>query len=153
MKAYTVNGLSASGTGPNTAGNIIGSGTIRPWINFLLYGFRTNPATTDQQVRCGLCNTTGAGTAGSAATPKPRDPAEVAAVCTAGITHSAEPTGTNTQANYFMDFDLNQRASKEWGCADGQEFVGALVASNGIASVMRGVTTAIVESCVMGWRE
>lgn len=43
MKTYTVQGLSASGTANKTAANIIGSTAIRPLINYLLIGFRTNP--------------------------------------------------------------------------------------------------------------
>lgn len=150
MKQYTIQGLSASGTGPKTAGNIIGSTAIRPLINSLLFGFRTNPNTTDQQVRCQLGNTTAAGTAGSSPTPKPNDPQDVAAVCTAGITHSAEPT---YGATFFLDFDLNQRSSKEFALIDGREFAGSATLSNGVGSVMQAVTAALQMSCVMGWRE
>ena len=150
MKEYTVNGLNQSGTGPDTASNVIGSSAIRPLTNFLLFGFRTNPSTTDQQVRVQVGNTTAVGTAGSSPTPKPRDPQDVAAVATAGITHSAEPTYGST---FFLDFDLNQRASKEWGCADGKEFAGAATASNGVGAKMASVTAAIQMSCVQGWRE
>lgn len=149
MKTYKINGLSASGTGPKTAGNIIGSSAIRALLNYLLFGFRTNPNSTDQQVECAVSNTTAAGTAGSSPTPKPDDPQDVAAVATAGITHSAEPTlGAN-----FMDFDLNQRASKEWAANDGREIAGAATASNGVSSRMVAVSNALVMSCVMGWRE
>ena len=149
MKTYKINGLSASGTGPKTAGTLIGSTAIRALLNYALFGFRTNPNTTDQQVECAVSNTTTAGTAGSNPTPKPDDPQDVAAVVTAGITHSAEPTlGAN-----FMDFDLNQRASKEWGAQDGREIAGAATASNTVSSRMVGVTAALQLSCVMGWRE
>lgn len=150
MKEYTVNGLSASGTSLKTAVNIIGSTAIRPLINFLVFGFRTNPNSTDQQVQIQAGNTTAAGTAGSAPTPKPRDPQDVAAVCTAGITHSAEPTYGST---FFVDMDLNQRASKEWGCVYGAEFAGAATASNGVAAKMAAVTAALQMSVVTGWRE
>jgi hypothetical protein len=103
-----VNGLNASGTANKTCANIIGSTAIRPLVNYLLFGGRTNPNTTDQQVQVQVGNTTAAGTAGSSPTPKPDDPQDVAAVSTAGITHSAEPT---YGATFFMDFDINQRAS------------------------------------------
>lgn len=150
MKEYTVNGLSASGTALKTAANIIGSSAIRPLINSLLIGFRTNPNTTDQQVNVQVGNTTAVGTAGTSPTPKPKDPQDVAAVATAGITHSAEPT---YGAAFFLDFDLNQRASKEWGGDIGKEFAGAATASNGIGAKMTAVTAAIVMSCVVGWKE
>ncbi len=143
-------GLSASGTGPQTAVNIIGSSAIRALINMLNIGFRTNPNSTDQQVRVQFGNTTAVGTAGSSPTPKPDDPQDVAAVATAGITHSAEPTYA---ATFFIDTDFNQRASKEFGREFGREWAGAATASNGVAAKMTLVTAAIVMSCVTGWRE
>lgn len=150
MKTYKVNGLNASGTALKTAVNIIGSTAIRPLINYLLFGGRTNPNTTDQQVNLQVGNTTAVGTAGSSPTPKPDDPQDVAAVSTAGITHSAEPT---YGATFFMDFDLNQRASKEWGSQDGREYAGAATASNGIGGKVAAVTAAMQFSIVTGWRE
>ncbi len=150
MKEYVAAMLSASGTGPQTAFNVIGSSAIRPLVNFLLFGFRTNPNTTDQQVRVFVGNTTGVGTAGNSPTPKPRDPQDVAAVATFGNAHSGEPTYGTTP---FLDFDLNQRASKEWGCADGKEFAGAATTSNGVAGKMVLVTAALVLSGITGWRE
>jgi hypothetical protein len=74
----------------------------------------------------------------------------VAAVCTAGITHSGEPT---YGATFFIDCDLNQRASKEWGREFGREWAGAATASNGVACKMVAVTAALVMSAVVGWRE
>lgn len=150
MKTYKVNGLSASGTSGKTAANIIGSSAIRPLVNFLLIGFRTNPNSTDQQVEVQVGNTTAAGTAGSSPTPKPDDPQDVAAVATAGITHSGEPTYGST---FFMDFDLNQRASKEVNFIDGRELAGAATSSNGVAGKMAAVSNALQMSMVVGWRE
>lgn len=150
MKTYTVQGLSASGTGPATAVNIIGSTAIRPLLRKITLGFRTNPNSTDQQVRAAVGNTTAAGTAGSSPTPKPDDPQDVAAVCTAGITHSGEPTYGST---YFWDGDLNQRASKDLVWDDGFGPAGAATASNGIAAKMIAVTAAIVMSAPIQWRE
>ncbi len=150
MKTYKVNGLNQSGTGPNTADNIISLAAMRSLTNYLLFGFRTNPNTTDQQVRVLVANTTVIGTAGSTPTPKPDDPQDVAAQCTAAITHSAEPTSA---APYFMDFDLNQRASKEWGCQDGREIAAAAGTATGVSTIMKAVTAAIQMSTVHGWRE
>lgn len=150
MKQYTVQGLSQSGTGPNTAANIIGSTAIRPLVNSVVLGFRTNPAASDQQVRCQIGNTTAVGTAGSSPTPKPNDPQDVAAVSTAGITHSAEPTYGST---FFADIDLNQRSSKEFALLDGREWSGSATASNGVAGKMTAVSTALQMSMLTGWRE
>lgn len=150
MKMYSVQGLSASGTGPQTAWNIIGSTAIRALIKRWRLGFRTNPNSTDQQVRVAIGNTTAAGTAGSAPTPKPNDPQDVAAVATAGITHSAEPT---YGATFFLDNDCNQRANLADVLDDGFEFCGAATASNGVAAKMILVTAAIVMSGPVHWRE
>ena len=150
MKTYSVQGLSASGTADKTAANIIGSTAIRALINALDIGFRTNPNSTDQQVQVQMGNTTAAGTAGSSPTPKPDDPQDVAAVATAGITHSAEPTYA---ATLFIDTDLNQRASKAFAREFGREWAGAASASNGVATKVKAVTAALVMSAVVGWRE
>jgi hypothetical protein len=150
MKRYSVNGLSASGTTNKTAVNIIGSTAIRPLIWLMGIGFRTNPNSTDQQVQVSVANTTAAGTAGSNPTPKPLDPQDVAAVCTAGITHSAEPTPGST---FFFDGDLNQRQNKEIRLFDGEEYAGSATASNGVSCRMTAVTAAIVMSCVTHWKE
>ena len=150
MKEYTVPGVSASGTANKTAGNIIGSTAIRPLLNYMLWGGRTNPNATDQQVELQVGNTTAVGTAGTSPTPKPRDPQDVAAVSTAGITHSGEPT---YGASFFLDFDLNQRSSKEFSFDIGKELAGAATASNGVGAKLAAVTAAMVVSCVMGWKE
>jgi len=150
VKEYTVNGLSASGTANKTAGNVIGSTAIRPLVNSLIFGILTDPNTTDQQARFQVGNTTAVGTAGSSPTPKPRDPQDVAAVCTAGITHSAEPTYGST---FHLDLAVNQRGSKEWGCADGKELAGAASANNGIGAKLASLTNAGQALIVIGWRE
>lgn len=149
MKKYSIQGLSASGTGPKTAGNFIGSSAIRPLLAEVTFGVRTNPNATDQQVEFAISNFTAAGTAGSSPTPKPLDPQDVAAVCTAGISHSAEPTlGAN-----FMDADMNQRGLYRWVAEPGFEIAGAATAANGISTRMVAVTAAVVLSAVMHEKE
>lgn len=150
MKTYSIQGLSASGTGPKTAANIIGSTAIRPRVKKVSIGFRTNPNATDQQVQYQIGNTTAGGTAGSSPTPKPDDPQDVAAVSTAGIAHSAEPT---YGATFFVDSDINQRGSKDWNWDYGEEICGAATASNGIAAKMALVSNALVMSAPVSWRE
>ena len=132
---------------------IIGSSAIRPLICGLTFGVRTNPNATDQQVQIqvGSLDATSAGTAGSNPTPKPSDPQDVAAVCTAGITYSAEPTAY--AATFFMDFDMNQRSLYRYVAEPGYEFAGAAVAVNGIGVRMTAVTAAVVISVVTQWKE
>lgn len=149
MKKYAVQGLSASGTGPKTAGTIIGSTAIRPLLAEVTFGVRTAPNATDQQVEFAISNFTAVGTAGSSPTPKPLDPQDIAAVCTAGITHSAEPTlGAN-----FMDSDMNQRGLYRWVAEPGWEIAGAASANNGVSTRMVASTAALVMSAVMHFKE
>jgi hypothetical protein len=149
MKKYAVSGLSASGTGPQTAVALIGATTYRPLLSEITLGFRTNPNATDQQVRWAVSNFTGVGTAGSSPTPKPLDPQDVAASVTAGIAHSGEPTlGAN-----FLDGDLNQRGAFRWVAEIGFEIAGALTASNGLSARMVAVTAAIVMSAPVAYKE
>jgi hypothetical protein len=150
LKKYTVNGLNASGTANKTAFNIIGSTAIRPLVSEITFGVRTNPNATDQQVEFAVGNTTAAGTAGSSPTPKPVDPQDVAAVSTAGITHSAEPT---YGATYFLDTDMNQRGLYRWVAEIGFELAGSATASNGVAGKLVAVTAAVVMSMVAHWKE
>lgn len=150
MKKYAVNGLSASGTANKTAFNVIGSTAIRPLVSEITFGVRTNPNATDQAVEFQVGNTTAAGTAGSSPTPKPLDPQDVAAVCTAGITHSAEPTYGST---FFIDADMNQRGLYRWVAEIGFEIAGSATASNGVAGKMTGVTAAVQMSQVAHYKE
>jgi hypothetical protein len=151
VKKYAVAGLNASGTANKTAFNLIGSTAIRPLLAEVTFGVRTNPNATDQQVEYQLGNTTAAGTAGSSPAPKPLDPADpVAAVCTAGITHSAEPT---YGATFFFDTDMNQRGLYRWVCEPGYEIGGAAVAANGLAGKLAAVTAAVQMSMVAHYKE
>ncbi len=151
MKKYAVQGLSASGTGPKSASNIIGATTVRPLLSEFSIGIRTNPNATDQQVEFQVGNTTAAGTAGSSPTPKPLDLADpITAQCTAGIAHSVEPTYA---ATFWFDSDLNQRGFFRWVAEIGFELGGSATASNGIGTKMAGVTAALVMSNPTMWKE
>ena len=150
MKKYAVDGLSASGTANKSAVTLIGSSAIRALLSEFTLGVRTNPNATDQQVEFAIGNTTTVGTAGSNPTPKPLDPQDVAAVCTAGITQSAEPT---YGAVYFIDTDINQRGLFRWVAEIGFEIAGAATASNCVAGKMVAVTAAVVISLVTHHKE
>lgn len=151
MKKYAVNGLSASGTANKTAGTVIGTAAIRPLVSEFSVGIRTNPNATDQQVEFAVGSFTAAGTAGSSPTPKPLDLVDpVAAVCTAGITHSAEPTYDTT---YFWDGDLNQRGLFRWVAEIGFELGVAAATTKGVAGKMVGVTAAVQASMPTHYKE
>lgn len=106
QKKYSVGCLCDGNAAPRTLGNVIGSSAVRPRVYEFDVGSAATPA--DQAANFVLARTTAAGTAGSSPTPLPIDNQEVAAVCTAGITHSSEPTYAST---FLFQVPLNQRAS------------------------------------------
>ncbi|MDE2102185.1 MAG: hypothetical protein KGL39_33375 [Patescibacteria group bacterium] len=142
MKKYATNGLSTSGTANKTAITLISSASIRALVSEYTVGVRTNPNATDQQVNFQVGSwATSAGTAGSAPTPKPLDLVDpVAAVTTAGITHSAEPTYDST---FYMDTDINQRGLFRFVAEIGFEFAATAAATKGIGIKMTAVTAAV----------
>lgn len=128
MRAYAVNGPSATGTANKTAVTVVGGTTVRPRVYEFAAGLTTAPNSTDQQLEFAAGRFTAAGTAGSSPTPNPIDPADVASIATAGITHSAEPTYAST---YFYDNAINQRGFYRWVANPGQELVVPATAANG----------------------
>lgn len=147
-KKYAVQGLSESGTANKTAANIIGSTSIRPMICDLVFSCITTPA--DQQLRYQVGRTTAAGVAASNPTPLALDSGDVAAVSTAGITHSSEPTYAST---FFLDFALNHRATFRWVAEPGGELIGSATASNGVAGKLASAASACQVSMVTHFRE
>lgn len=127
QKKYSVCGPDAAGAAPQTCVNVIGSTAVRPRIYEWTAGAAATPA--DQYAWVKLRRTTAAGTAGSSPTPAPLDNQEVAAVCTAGITHSAEPTGSTT----LYDAPINQRATYRWVAAPDSEIIGTASSANGLS--------------------
>jgi hypothetical protein len=73
--------------------------------------------------------TTAAGTS-TAITPLAIDPADAAALFTAGQAHTVEPTYTANAI--LLDIALNQRATFRWVASPGGELVIPATASNGI---------------------
>lgn len=142
MRGYSVNGPGESGTANKTAVTIIaGNTTSRPRIFEFSNGLSTAPNATDQQYGIAAGRTTTTGTAASNPTPNPNDPADVASVATAGITHSAEPTYAATYlfSNYF-----NQRAAFRWVAVPGYEWVIPATTSNCFGLKLLAITAAAV---------
>lgn len=115
---------------------------------------RTNPNATDQQAEfaVGSYGSTNSGTAGSNPTPKPLDLVDpVAAVATAGITHSAEPT--SYAATFWLDGDINQRGLYRWVAEIGFELGSSAAANSGSAGKLVGITAAAQLSMVVHYKE
>lgn len=151
MRGYGINGPSASGTANKTAVNIVGGTTVRISVYEFAVGLTTAPNSTDQQLEYLIGRTTAAGTAGSSPTPLPNDPSDVAAVATAGVTHSAEPT--YTAASFLYDQAINQRAGFRWVAVPGQEFRSPATASNGVGLKNVAITAAAVITGTIQWWE
>jgi len=150
-RGYTVNGPSASGTANKTAVTVISSTSVRPRLFEFQVGLTTAPNSTDQQLEFLLGRTTTTGTAGSNPTPLPVDPGDVAAVATAGITHSAEPT--YTASSFLADQAMNQRAMFRWVAVPGYEFLAPATASNCLGLKNVAITAAAVITGTCMWFE
>lgn len=140
MKCYAVTGPSESGTADKTAVTIIGGSTVRPRIYDVTLGNSATPA--DQAALAFLARFTAVGTAASNPTPEPLDPNEAAALATAGITHSAEPT--YTAGKTLLRIPFNQRATYRWVASPGSELVGPATANNGIGVKLSTATAAMI---------
>jgi hypothetical protein len=151
MRGYTASGPSETGTANKTAVAVIASATVRPRLFEFAVSVLTPPNATDQQLNFALQRFTVAGTAASAPTPLPLDPADVAAVATAGITHSAEPTYTAGGA--LLNQCINQRSLFRWVAAPGYEFMAPATAANGLGLRNVSITaTSIIHGTLM-WME
>lgn len=139
MRAYAVEGPSATGTADKTAVNIIGGTGARPTISEINFSSPTTPA--DQEYEFWVGRTTAVGTAASNPTPNPVDPSDVASVCTAGITHSSEPTYASTA---LLRLAVNQRSSFRWVAPPGFELRGPATANNGIGVKNKASSASLV---------
>lgn len=90
----------------------------RGWIYDVTVGADGTPG--DNEITYKIDRQTTVGTA-TAATPAPLDPADAAALLTANVNNTAEPTVTS--ATQLFEMPLNQRASYHWMCRDGSELV------------------------------
>lgn len=147
MRAYSANGPNTSGTATTLVG-VVGSATVRPTIYDLVLGALAAPV--DQAARIAVSRFTAAGTA-TAFTPTPLDPSDVAAVCTAGITHTVEPTYTANQD--LLTFGMNNRATFRWVAAPGYELRGPATAANGLGLRLAAASAAQVLHGTVSWFE
>lgn len=104
-----------------------GSGMRRAWIYFVQYGCQGDADDNEFLWVLQRCTTAGTRTA---VTPQALDPADAAAVTTAGENHSAEPTYTSNAI--LLNTPLNQRATYQWQAPPGGELVIPATANNGV---------------------
>lgn len=122
---------------------LISATSIRPKI--FAFDIGTDAAPADNAVKYAWQRCTTTGTPGSSITPQALDPADPAAVTTAGLAvFSVGPTLT---ANAFLwQAGLNQRASYHWQCAPGKELIMPATASNGLALMSLVVSSSGVNT-------
>src|SRR5579863_4516547 len=150
MRAYTAGGPNASASSNHTMVDVIASTTVRPRIYQFVIGNSATPADNGGMYYLARW-TTSAGTAGSSPTPLAIDPADVAAIATAGITHSGEPTYASTQ---LAQIPLNQRATYTWNSYQpGYEFVNPATATTGIGLFLSSANTSIASNGQLWWFE
>jgi len=127
QKKYSVVCNDNGAAAPQTLLELLGSATVRPRISEFDVGSNSTPA--DQSATIVLGRFTVVGTGGSAPTPTPLDAQEVAAVSTANIARTAEPTYA---ATFLYTIALNQRASWRWVAAPDYEFICTAGAATGL---------------------
>lgn len=113
MATYRVNGnLAAVTTSYKTALTLLGGTSVRPKLKEVIFG-ATSAA--DKALEWLLQRLTADGT-GTAVTPKPVDPADVASRCTAKYNYSAEPTYTSGEN--MVNPGSHQKLSWIWQALD-----------------------------------
>jgi zona occludens toxin (predicted ATPase) len=152
MKLYAVQGITAAGQSNKTAATVIGSSAIRAAMVSAVFGLATNPNATDFYMTMAIAKFTAAGTAGSSPTPAIVDSGDPAAVCTAGITHSAEPTYASVD---MLQVPMNQRSTFRWEAADGREIIAPATSANGVGAYLKasGLGSNITPNASIMFRE
>jgi hypothetical protein len=137
-RRYSVNGYTTVGGSYKTLLGLTGGTTMRPRIYQIQIGITSAPA--DLALEWLVQRYTAAGTA-TAVTPNKLDPADPAAICTAGRTHTVEPTYTSTESPFDLGF--HQKASAIWQAWDQlAQLVIPATAANGIGiQTLHGTAT------------
>ena len=128
MATYDMNMKRTAGNAVSV-GNITapGSGMKRLRIWDVVYSSEAAPADAVVLHRAQRCTTAGTRTA---VTPIPRDPADAAALTTAGENHTIEPTYTAN--NEVLEEAVNQRVTFRWQVDPLMGWVIPATANNGI---------------------
>lgn len=113
----------------------------RAWIYDLMFGTDGTPADNSVTYIVNRQTTTGTRTV---ATPAPLDFADAAALTTAGVVTTIEPT--ITAATQLVEIAMNQRASYRWVAAPGGELV--MPATNVAGVGGRAKSPAYTGTCV-----
>jgi len=142
-RKYASSAQAACGN-PKTILGITSASTVRPGIVFASFGASGTPA--DNALQFLLQRYTDPGT-NTAVTPRALDPADPAALASAGSAHTVEPTYTSGAV--LLRVPLNQRATLLWYANDRNELRMPATASNGIGvSATHASFTGNVDICL-----
>ncbi len=130
MPRYTSNGTTAvDGTADSIIAVADTGGARRGKLFEFTWGALASATAADVIVGMHVGRITTDGTAGSAVTAIPLDPADAAATATLGENYSTEPTYTANQEVFLVG--RHMRATYRWVAAPGAEFVYPATDNNG----------------------
>jgi len=136
MPAYTVTATDTVNANVTMVG--ITAATTRRGRIYELWISSANSPPADQTADYSLKRYTAAGTS-TPFTPNPTDPAEPAALLSAGYNHSVEPTYTANSD--LLRIAVHQKFTMRWYGAPGREFVIPAASGNGIGLLINSAST------------
>lgn len=146
-RKYSIDGQ-ANNDADDTILALTSAVTIRPRVNEVMLGSGATP--TDQAAVYHLQRYTAVGTL-TGVTPRPLDPADPAALASAGENHTVEPTYT---ADLIMlSIALNQRGTFRWVAAPGYQIVLPDSANNGVGIRTFSTTVAVLITAMIHFEE
>lgn len=146
-RKYAISGSATNGTNKTILG-LTASTSVRAAICDVVVGGSGTP--NDYSADYLLNRNTAAGTS-TGVTPLALDPADPAALCTAGKAHSVEPT--YTAGSILLAFSLNQRQTFRFVPQPGFEFLIPATASNGIGLYTTSASTAFTSNATILFAE
>lgn len=146
-RRYSINGQDTN-TDETTILGLVSTAAIRPRIYFVsCQGYGTP---NDYQAQYVVNRTTTTGTSTSV-TPQALDPGDPAAIATAGMAHSAEPT--YTAGAVLLVIGRNMRPVYQWTAMPGREIVLPATANNGVGVLVKEVSTVWSENVCIHFEE
>lgn len=146
-RRYSIDGQDTN-TDETSILGLTSAATVRPKIyDVMCTGYGT-PG--DYQAKYNLNRYTVAGTS-SAKTPQALDPADPAALASAGEAHSVEPTYTANAV--LLVISRNMRHPYRWVAIPGREIVLPATAANGAGVVVKEVSTAWTDNVCIHFEE
>jgi hypothetical protein len=145
MPDYTITSGDVVGAALKTLVTVLTPATRRAKLKKVIIGSSGTPADNAAKFQVRRITTDGTGTA---ATPGPVEVADPAALCTAKVNYTVEPTYV---AGSLLEIDLNQRATIQWFSMDELEKVVAAISSGLGLQMVAG--PAVAYNATLGYTE